>query len=226
METARFPDAPGTYKMTFSSGGMQSLRYTLSLPSSYNVQNRYPLVMALHYGGKVTPFYGGEYLLQLVKPALKKLGAVMVAPDCPNDSWENPESEKAVFSLRHHLETKLKIEKGRNLLTGFSLGGMGTWYLAARHPETFSAYLPVSGMPGKQSIEELKNVPIYAIHSTGDEIFPVNTMNTIAEKLKARGIQFHYVTVKGISHYRTELFVPPLQEAVPWIEKIWSQGIN
>jgi predicted peptidase len=40
---------------------------------------------------------------------------------------------------------KYKGDPKRVYLTGISLGGFGTWYLASKHPEKFAAIAPVVG---------------------------------------------------------------------------------
>lgn len=35
-----------------------------------------------------------------------------------------------------------RIDPARTLLTGYSMGAMGTWYLAARHQDIFRAAIP------------------------------------------------------------------------------------
>ena len=98
-----------------------------------------PLILALHYGGEVTPFYSKEYLNLLVKPALKNLGAIITAPDCPGEGWANPDVEKALLEFLEIISKEYNIDPNRIIITGYSMGGLGTWYLASRHSEIFSA---------------------------------------------------------------------------------------
>src|SRR5262249_58742161 len=58
-EPAELPRrAPGVHEGTASLPGGGTLRYTLSVPEGYDSKRPVPLVVALHYGGDVTPFYG------------------------------------------------------------------------------------------------------------------------------------------------------------------------
>ena len=69
---------PGYHELTLPDAGR---RYTLVIPAGYTGQEAVPLVVSLHYGGGGTPFYGRGLLESLIEPALRELGAILVAPD-------------------------------------------------------------------------------------------------------------------------------------------------
>lgn len=50
-----------------------------------------------------------------------------------------------VMGALDHVLAKYKGDPKRVYLTGISLGGFGTWYLASKHPEKFAAIAPVVG---------------------------------------------------------------------------------
>lgn len=56
--------------------------------------------VALHYGGKVTPFYSKGFMTSFVEPALEDLEAIIVAPGCPSKGWTNAASEAAVLDQK------------------------------------------------------------------------------------------------------------------------------
>jgi len=224
MPEINLPERQGIYQESLMLESGDTLRYTLSIPEFFSPRGKVPLVIALHYGGDVTAWYGKGYLTILVEPALCELGAVIAAPDCPSPAgWDNPSSEAAVLALMNHLKRYYTIDDKKVVLTGFSLGGIGTWYLAARYPDLFSAAIPVSAMPRPDMAETVRNIPVYVIHSTGDEIFPVKRVEEMVEKLKIRGLPVRMQTLEGISHYQTPSFVDTLRETVPWIEQTWQE---
>lgn len=224
MSEVNLPEKQGIYQKSLKLESGDLVRYTLSLPESFSPREEVPLIIALHYGGDVTPWYGKGYLTILVEPALWELDAVIAAPDCPSPAgWDNPMSESAVLALINHLKHHYSIDDKKVALTGFSLGGIGTWYLAARHPDLFSAAIPVSAMPKADTVEAVRDIPIYVIHSTGDEIFPVKRVEEVVERLKIKGRRVQMKTIEGISHYRTPSFVNALRETIPWIKQTWEK---
>jgi len=178
-----------------------------------------PLVLALHYGGQVTPFYGMGFLEQLVVPGMRSLGAIIVAPDCPGDGWTNEVSERAVLGLLQFAVQSWPVDQRRLVVTGYSMGGFGVWYLAKRHPGVFAAAVPIAGSPGDNRDV---SIPVYAIHGRRDEVVDLEPTRLAIEELEARGINAKLVIVKGPTHYETHRFAQPLKGAVEWLEQLWS----
>lgn len=207
--------------LTLKNGG--KLRYTLSLPASC-AQQPVPLVIALHYGGYVTPYYGKGVLVFLVEPALRELSPIVAAPDCPGQGWDNPTSETAIMELVSYLKENYLIDSKRVVVTGFSMGGIGTWYMAARHPEAFSAAIPIAGGSDAQTIKLIGDIPIYVIHSRADTVLPIAQTEKIVAALREQGKKIEFVALQGIDHYDTSAFTPALKGAVPWLKKTWYKN--
>ncbi len=219
-----FPLEPGTYEMVFKPETGKVLRYGLSIPEGLTADKAAPLVIALHYGGPVSPYYGKSYMSLLVEPGLEKLKAIIAAPDCPAGQWNNPPSETAVLELVKHLKKNYSIDENRVVLTGFSLGGIGTYYLAARHPDLFSAAIPMAADTDRETAKLLKDFPLFVINSTGDKIFPIEQVRETVEMLKESGAQVRFEVIKKISHYQTAAFAEPLKKAVFWLKKTWKNS--
>ena len=123
------------------------ISYTIAIPNSYSDSVPAPLILALHFGGQPTRFYGGQFMNTMVKPALKNLRAILLAPTVPmGGNWTNEGSEDAVMGLMREIREEYNIDPEKILVTGFSLGGIGTWEYASNYPEIFAAAIP---MPGK-----------------------------------------------------------------------------
>ena len=209
------PTTPGIYEQLLQPGDR---RYTIAIPDGYTHGQARPLVIALHWGGPVTPYIGKWYLLGLVAPALSELGAIIAAPDCTAEHWADLRSEQVVIDLLDYLTESYTIDSQRVLLTGYSMGGIGTWILAARHQARFSAALIVSAKPPTDVIDIDWDIPLYVIHSRRDEIFPLNDTQTTVTQLQAKGVDVELQIVEGFTHFQTEQFVQPMQKAIPTIK--------
>lgn len=196
-------------------------RYTIAVPTNYTTDQPVPLVLTLHFGGYVTPFYGRHILAGLVQPALRELGAIIVAPDCTASDWTHPRSEEDVLALLDHIQDSYVVDPGKILITGYSKGGRGTWYLAARHQERFAAAVVMAGWPQSDVVDVEWEIPLYVIHSREDEVIPLQPTATAVKQLQAKGVPVELVVLEGVTHYETNRFVEPLRGAVPWIEKVW-----
>ena len=217
------PSAPGTYRQTLNTETVKDLRFSLHLPPGSPSQTPVPLVVALHYGGQITPWFGGRFLSVLVEPGLRDLGAIIIAPDCPSsEGWANPKAEAAILELMRAIRHAYPIDEKKILLTGFSMGGIGTWYLAARHPGLFSAAIPMSAIPGPDALDRFSDTPLLAIHGKDDELFPYRKLETIIRTLKSEGHPVRLQIIDGLSHYQAGAFVKHLQAAIPWIRGTWT----
>lgn len=217
------PRTPGIHDQIIELENGKPLRFGLALPADYSAHRPMPLIMALHYGGPVTPHYGRDFLTILPEPALRGLGAIMAAPDCPGEGWTDPVSVSAVLTLLQFIRENYIIDQHKIMVTGFSLGAIGTWHLAAEYPDIFSAAIPISGMTDEKTLAKIRDIPIYVIHSRRDEIFPIHQVETLVDILKQRGVSIQFKTVEGISHYHTAGFSRALKGAVDWVERIWNR---
>jgi predicted peptidase len=201
-------------------------RYTIAIPTDYTTDQPVPLVLALHFGGPVTPFYGRYILTGLVEPALRGLGAIIVAPDCTASDWTHPQSEADVLALLDHIQDTYVVDPQKTLITGYSKGGQGTWCLAAQHQERFSAALIMAGWPQSDTIYVEWKIPLYVIHSREDEVIPLEPTEMVVKQLWAKRVSVELVVLEGIAHHETDRFVEPLRMAVPWLEKVWSRQVR
>ncbi len=213
---AAVPTSPGIHRLGFeaSSG---PVRYTLALPEAEGPR---PLVLSLHYAGHGAEWYGAALLEQVVEPVLRELAPIVVAPDCPGRSWSEEASQAAVVELLDFLATRYPVDSKRTLVTGYSLGGMGSWSMARRFPERFAAAIPMAGRPPKGL--ESWSTPTFVLHSRDDEIIDVAPTMQGVEVLQGAGAPVRLKLVSDLTHYQTEGFMPLLMELVPWLREVWA----
>lgn len=225
------------------------IRFAMVVPAMLP-GDQIPFVLALHgrppLGDTVPPYYGREILESLIGPALRPLGALIVAPDAPTNNWTDPVAERAVFALVNEMKRRYPIDTMRTLVTGFGAGGMGTWFLANKHPRLFRAAVPLTSFPlvrytrmDRASIfaayDELakdrsgswtgpyRDVPVYAIHSRHDENIPFASESTLVSMINARGGSVHLVAVDSLKHGPAEVYQGALRASVYWIRRQWSR---
>jgi len=80
------------------------------------------------------------------------------------------------------------IDPARVYLTGFSLGGYGTWQTAAQYPDRFAAVVPVAGDSNPAWAKSFGSLPVWAFHGEKDRaVHPNPTVETIAAIREFRG---------------------------------------
>lgn len=216
--------APAVLQRTFVVPDGGRLLYGLSVPPGYKAGASRPLVVALHPGGPRTPYYGLSFLRGIVSPALGDLGAVMIAPDCPPSarSWSDPLAERAVLALIESIRKEYAIDGRRILVTGFSMGGRGTWFMASRHADLFTAAIPIAGAPGDEPLDRLGRIPTYAIHSRADEVSPFEPDERTTRELEKLGRTVRFEALDGIGHYEMGGYIPSLARAGRWVMQQWK----
>ena len=214
---------PRVVETTLELPDGSTIRYGIALPDGYDGPGRdaRPLVLALHPGGR-GEYYGSSFMTSIVEPGLRSWGAVIIAPDVPDRSWAAPRAERAVLALVEHVLDEHSIDRGRVLVTGFSMGGRGAWYFAARHPELFTGTIVMAGSPGEE-VDRLTSTPIYLIHSPDDEVVPFEPVVEAYRTLAARGHPVEMRVLPGAGHYMMGAYVPALRFAGAWMLERWLQ---
>lgn len=200
----------------------RSLDWTIGIPDSYVEGTPAPLILSLHFGGSPTAYYGATFTNLLILPALHKLDAIVLSPTCPVDlDWWDEVMEGAVLALIDSIRSQFTIDNDRILVTGFSFGGIGTWYFAGMHPDLFSAAIPIASRVSEEFLANIGDIPLYIIHSAADDVLPSSEIVDRVNALKARGIDVTLKLIQGITHYDTRAYIAPLKGAIPWLRDHW-----
>jgi predicted peptidase len=213
---------PGLHRLTFQRPDGPSVGYALSIPANYSPSKPVPLILALHFGvGSVDATgAGGDVVEVLIGPGLAELGAIIVAPDSVRGNWSTPENEKAVTALLDMVMGRYAIDKTKIAVTGYSMGGTGSWHFAEKFPQRFSAAIPIAGTPPDSAAGW--RLPVLAIHSRNDQVAPFAPTEARIAQLQKAGVNAKLILLTGITHYETDRFQGALQQAVPWLQEIWQ----
>ena len=215
--------APAVLQRTFVSPEAGRILYGISIPAGYTSGEPRPLVLALHPGGERTPYYGLSFMRSIVSPALRDLGAIIVAPDCPARAWSDPTSDRAVMALLESVMREYAVDRRRILVTGFSMGGRGTWFMSARHSDFFTAAIPIAGSSGDEPLERLGRIPTYVIHSRNDQVVPFGPDEQTTLQLGKLGRVVRFEPLDGIGHYEMGGYVDALSRAGRWVVERWNE---
>lgn len=157
--------------------------YLLHKPKSTNTKK--PLIIFLHGSGekgndleKVKTHGPLNYIQN------NELDAFILAPQCPQETYWEPES---LHQLIQKVIKENNIDKNRIYLTGLSMGAWGAWNLAFAHPETFAALVPICGFVDRVPMIEnckIANIPTRIFHGLMDDVVDANYSISIYKKLK------------------------------------------
>ncbi|MFT5413775.1 MAG: putative peptidase [Gammaproteobacteria bacterium] len=198
-----------------------NLRYSLHVPESLPRDGSQPLILVLHYGGTPSGFYGRPLIEQLVLPAFGSLNPVIVAPVRLAGVWKTPDKTRLVFELLAALERSYSTDPNSRVITGYSMGAMGTWHMVSEYQNYFTAAIAISGFT---AIEPQRcTTPLYALHSRADSIFDAERLQTEIDKLDGAGCKVRVDFIDGIDHYNIPAFAPMLKNTLPWLLDVWGR---
>jgi dipeptidyl aminopeptidase/acylaminoacyl peptidase len=181
------------------------------------------VILCLHFGGQPSEFYGGRFLTLIPSPGFGSLAAILVAPTTEQGGWATPTGEAAAFAALAAVEQHLRVDTRRRVVMGYSMGGRGTWHLAAKFRSHFVAAIPIAGTPRDIELDTLRNLPLYVIHSEADRRVPIEDTAKAVERLHAMRAPVEFARLPSGDHFEYPLVIAELRTKVcPWLETVWQ----
>lgn len=212
----------------------ETFRYLFLKPENVEPGKKYPLILFLHGAGERGD--DPEVLKKHFLPTIaseenrQKFPCFVVAPQCRSEHWwtarrrgENSSNEGAGPMMEMALQCvddvikEFPVDENRLYLTGLSMGGYGSWDLAARQPNRWAAVVPICGGGDEGNADKLKNVPIWAVHGDADPAVPVEKSREMIQAIKDAGGDPKYTEYPGVKHDSwTQAYSDP-NGVVPWM---------
>lgn len=172
-------------------------KYYVFVPANYVPTKKWPVILFLHGAGErgtdgVLPTTYG------IGPTVNARRATfpffVVFPQCEDvkgrilTGWNatSPDGLRAMQILEE-VEHDYSIDRKREILTGWSMGGFGAFSLAAAHPDRWLSVMPLSGGGDPETASALKDVPLWAMHGAHDRVVPVDRTRKMIDAIKAAG---------------------------------------
>jgi poly(3-hydroxybutyrate) depolymerase len=119
--------------------------YYLHLPSNYDPAKKWPLIVFLHgYVGSISildPWVLSEEVCQVAEDN----GCALLIPYGRRNTDFQGVGEVDVLASTAQVLSLYSIDPDRVYMSGVSMGGMGAWNMALRHPGMYAATTPMSG---------------------------------------------------------------------------------
>ena len=204
---------------TFSTPEVGTLLYRQYVTPDLPKDTKLPLILFMHGIGE----RGNDNAAQLkhgatdlIKFAGANGGAIILAPQCPEDEmWvagidpkapshampaEPSNPMKLVLALVNETIEKMPVDPDRVYVTGLSMGGYGTWDIIQRRPKLFAAALPICGGGDASLASVIKNIPIWIVHGAADPVIPVARAHDMNTALQACGGNVQYTEYPDVDH--------------------------
>jgi predicted peptidase len=201
-------------------------RYQVFVPREYSPSTPWPVVLALHGAGE----RGSDGLIQTevglgraIRRHEDRFPAIVVFPHVPQGAnWQAEGAQVALAALDKTLN-EFTTDTSRVYVTGLSMGGNGSWYLAYHHPNRFAAVVVVCGfVEARQSkdgaleyarvgpessdnlfssvAEKVRTLPIWIVHGETDPAVSVEESRGMADALRRLDGNVQYTEFPGVGH--------------------------
>lgn len=194
----------------FESGSLKmndkvSMNYWLFTPE--NAAEGMPLIIYLHGGsgkgddialltenGFCEGVYNGEF---------DDVPAYILFPQLSSSYKGWSDAKRYVKQMIEFTVSKYGIDENRISLTGHSMGGTGTFTVAAAYPELFFRIAPMSGSIActDENISALKNIPIWAFVGSEDKLVLPESSEKFISALNENGGSGKITILDGATHF-------------------------
>jgi predicted peptidase len=180
-----------------------TVKYVVYVPKAYNAEKPHPAILFLHGSGEQGAD-GQKQVAVGLGPAIRKAedkwNYLVVFPQKPQGRGGFMEHEKLILDILEKTKREYKVDEKRLYCTGLSMGGMGTWALACKHPGLFAAIAPVCGGGNPAEAPKIKDLPTWNFHGDKDTAVPIKRSQDMIDAIKAAGGDPKFTIYPGVGH--------------------------
>jgi len=201
-DAARKAEQDTTHAIRKRIGAQVKYEYAVKTPTDYQpaAGRKWPLIVYLHgSGGGDDASWPNTRLTDGPMGTAHRLDnfPFVVVALRSRGGWFPP----AVEDVIDEVESKFEIDKSRIYLTGFSMGGFGTWNTAYDQPGRFAAIAPVAAGSGDHALMPLLvQLPAWVFNGGADNTTPPRLARGAVELLKSAGGNVRYTEYPDMGH--------------------------
>ncbi|MGQ0613936.1 MAG: PDZ domain-containing protein [Planctomycetaceae bacterium] len=223
----------GWLRRTVRGGDGKERPYLLHVPIKYTPAERYRLLVDMHGGiSRPRPLTHDE--LEQMKffwgEQAETDGFFLALPTGETGAeWWTAAGAGGVLRILEETRALYNIDENQVFATGFSDGGSGSYYLALAHPTPLAGIIPLNGHPAVAAagglqvhLRALLTMPIYAINTEHDALYPPASVRPIVDLLKEAGAPVVWREIAGFGHEPS--YLPEARPAiVAWMQALRRQ---
>lgn len=209
-------------------------KYQVFVPSNWDSQRKWPVILFLHGAGERGTDGRAETKVGIghaIREHAQDFPFIVVMPQCPkNQVWTDAKMQELALAALDREVRELSGDPERIYLTGISMGGYGTWELAANYPRRFAAYVPVCGGihgpkefpemtvtlarnrsndPYAETANRVGKVPVWIFHGDSDDTVPVEESRNMNAALHSVGGDVRYTEYPATGHFLEKAYSEP-----------------
>jgi predicted peptidase len=179
-------------------------KYVVFVPHDYDGKSSAPAILFLHGAGQVgknglDQIDGG--LGEAIRKREQTFPFITIFPQAQEGSWsaDSPDGIRAMVIL-DEVQKAYRVDAQRTYLTGYSMGGEGTWSLAAVHPSRWAAIVPLCPSENRSAATKLKHIPCWCFQGDRDGIDTLNATRRMVQAIQSAGGRVIFVEYPGVGH--------------------------
>lgn len=214
LDDERLIDDPRVQHRSYAFPGTgESIPYAVFVPSGYDPGEPAPMIVSLHGLGRTHDWLMGYHGFL---DQAEANGYIVVTPlgyirrgwygsRQIEDAEDGERSEQDVLNVIGLMRDEFNVDANRIYLWGHSMGGAGTYHIAAKHPDLFAglgvaAPAPEPEAPMAAILNSIKHLPIFVLQGDEDQAVPVERTRAWVDKMRELGMQHVYVEIPGGDH--------------------------
>lgn len=221
--------------------------YGLYLPDAEMPESGYPMTVWLHWRGG-TAHQAAAWTPRVVEQLGEERSTpnVVISPRGRGTStWYTGAGHVDVLEAWDDVHELLDIDEDRRYVSGYSMGGYGSYLFGLLYPDKFAGAYPISGAMTQglwagvddqgrdvqeanggdadiqntyRLVENARNLPYVIHHGTDDELVPVTGVQRMAAKFAELGYQYRFYRFLGYEHY-TQAIVDEWKEGARYLDQ-------
>lgn len=182
------------------------------VPLGYKPGRATPLIVMLH--GQ--PQSETQLLASSpIAPLAEATGAIVVAP-WGRGYYDFRRSSSDVYDALHEAARAFSIDRRKQYLTGYSMGGFSVFEVGPLHPNEWAAVMCIAGsLLGSDSdrlLAQMPRTPFYILTGSADDSIPTRYPTSTAAFLSVSGLDVSFYSQSGGTH-RLSTLIPILKQA-------------
>ena len=195
------------------------LPYSLYVPEGPRPRRGYGLTLLLHsLGANYNQFSASNNQSQLAE---REPGSIVITPSGRGtDGWYYGAAGADTFEVWADAARRYRLDPRLSAISGYSMGGYGTYKFATQYPDLFAAGQPVVGPPGQgvwqppaeptpggaesntnRMLASLRHVPFLIWNGALDELVPIAGPTAQAETFEQLGLDFRFWVFPTADHF-------------------------
>ncbi len=164
--------------------------YAIYIPPGHRPKAGYGMTLLLHsLSANYNQYTASRNQSQFGR---RPVSSIVITPEArgPDQFYEGL-GEADVFEVWADVARRYKLNPAYTEITGYSMGGIGTFKLAEQFPDLFARAQPTVGdESNNDAVASLRNIPVLMWNNAGDELVSPAEFEQTANKLDSLGYRY------------------------------------